>query len=254
MTDRVKQADGAKVGNTGKSNYDLFGGYDVARQEAMDKFKGTEKKTPAEEFAGKFWSKLIGSKLVKAIDAYAEEKGIGWADKQTLVSEYINTIRKPVLTGTDVKAAYKEDLKWNALVNFWDPLRAGYKELEPFGIKVADKQKEEVADKKWEKRKPVSWIPEKKEEDKKNMNWLPVAKTDSWEVMPNIWKILSIWQIWDIGQWKLKKQEFSLENIWKIAPDDEWLISLANTILDRAKKEKYNKQRKPGAGDVATIK
>lgn len=54
MADRIKQAEEAKVGKTGKSNYDLFGGYDVVRQEAMDKFKGTEKKTPAEEFAGKF--------------------------------------------------------------------------------------------------------------------------------------------------------------------------------------------------------
>lgn len=172
MADRVKQADEAKVGNTGKSNYDLFGGYDVARQEAMDKFKGTEKKTPAEEFAGKFWSKLIGSKLVKAIDTYAEEKGIGWADKQTLVSEYINTIRKPVLTGADVKAAYKEDTKMNAEpADFSNVLRAWYKQLEPFGIKVEDAPTEPVT----EEKKPATGakksIPKK---DNGMMNGIPI--------------------------------------------------------------------------------
>jgi len=32
-----------------------------------------------------------------------------------------------------------------------------------------------------------------------------------------------------------------------MAPDNKDLVSLAETILDRAAKEKYAKQRKPGA-------
>jgi hypothetical protein len=54
VAEKIKQAEEAKIGETGKSNYDLFGGYDEATKEARDKFKGTEIKTPSEDFASKF--------------------------------------------------------------------------------------------------------------------------------------------------------------------------------------------------------
>jgi len=106
-------------------NYNLFdkGNYDEARKASQEKFKGTEVKNPTEDFAGKYGNTLVGTKLVKAIDEFSKQNGIGGADKQTLVTDYITNIRKPVMTGDQVQSAYKEDLKWNALVNYGPSMR-----------------------------------------------------------------------------------------------------------------------------------